>query len=323
MMPQSGGGKGRVSEQPAISGEKERRERASPLQRELARQIAEKIRDEGWGPGTRLSEQGLAAMLGVSRSPVRAALELLAEHGLVGPVSKRGFGVLRRPEGQDVAGLIPRSEGEEVYAAIMADRARGLLPQEVSEAELIPRYGVSRGLVRKVLMRFAAEGLAQRQRGHGWRFVDSLENEEAVAESYRFRLIVECAALRQPGYRVDHERFQQLRRWHEGILKRQGGAVSSEEWFRVNAAFHEALAAGAGNRFLLQAVRQQNSLRKMQEYAVFDSLPPARLEQSCREHLAILDALEKGDRDWAAALMRRHLSQAGGLTPEAPGDRRD
>ncbi|KGM29999.1 GntR family transcriptional regulator, partial [Inquilinus limosus] len=178
----------------------------------------------------------------------------------------RGFVLLRRPEGDEIARLIPRSEGEAVYAAIMTDRANGRLPQEVSEAELIPRYGAPRGVVRKVLMRFAAEGLVQRQRGHGWRFVDSLETDEAVNESYQFRMVVECAALRQPGFRVDRDRVQQLRRAHEDILARAPGGIGTDEWFRVNTAFHEMLAASSGNRFFLQAVRQQNALRRMQEY---------------------------------------------------------
>jgi DNA-binding GntR family transcriptional regulator len=292
--------------------------RSSPLQRELARQIMEKIRDEGWSPGARLSEQGLAQALGVSRSPVRAALELLTEHGLVGPLPKRGFGLLRCPDGVDVVKLIPKSESEEVYAAIMADRANGRLPQEVSEAELIPRYGVSRGVVRKVLMRCAAEGLAQRLRGHGWRFVDTLESHEAITESYEFRIVVECAALLSPAFRVDPDRFRQLRRSHEEILARTTRSIGSEAWFRVNAAFHETLSACSGNRFFLQAIRQQNSLRRLQEYAAFQRLPRERVEQSCREHLAILDALEAGDAEWAEAMMRRHLRQAAAVPSPSP-----
>jgi DNA-binding GntR family transcriptional regulator len=230
--------------------------RASPLQLELARQIVERMRDEGWVPGTRMSEQALARTLGVSRSPIRGALDLLVAQGVLEAASGRGFVLLRRPEGDEIARLIPRSEGEEVYAAIMTDRANGRLPQEVSEAELIPRYGAPRGVVRKVLMRFAAEGLVQRQRGHGWRFVDSLETDEAVNESYQFRMVVECAALRQPGFRVDRDR--------------------------------------------------------MQEYADFVQLPDGRVEQSCREHMAILDALDAGEVEWAAALLHRHLALAAG-----------
>ncbi|HEY9346183.1 MAG TPA: winged helix-turn-helix domain-containing protein, partial [Inquilinus sp.] len=71
-------------------------ERASPLQLELARQIVERMRDEGWGPGMRMSEQALARTLGVSRSPIRGALDLLVAQGILEASSGRGFVVLRR-----------------------------------------------------------------------------------------------------------------------------------------------------------------------------------------------------------------------------------
>ncbi|WP_152613418.1 GntR family transcriptional regulator, partial [Inquilinus limosus] len=57
--------------------------RASPLQLELARQIVERMRDEGWAPGMRVSEQALARALGVSRSPIRGALDLLVARGVL------------------------------------------------------------------------------------------------------------------------------------------------------------------------------------------------------------------------------------------------
>jgi len=166
-------------------------------------------------------------------------------------------------------------------------------------------------VVRKLLMRFAAEGLAQRLPGHGWRFVDSLVGDDAYHESYEFRAIVECAALRTPEFRADPEQLGQIRRAHERILKdSRDRMIEGAEWFRVNASFHETLAAWSGNRFLTDAVHQQNNLRRMQESASFRELPAERVEQSCREHMAILDAIEAGEMEWAEALLRQHLRQA-------------
>ncbi|MEJ8574176.1 GntR family transcriptional regulator [Microbaculum marinum] len=283
---------------------------ASPLQRDLARRILEKMRDEGWTVGTRVSEQDLARAFGVSRSPIRAALDLLAAQGIVAALEKRGLGLARDVASLDIGALVPSSPQETLYETMMRDRATGQIPQEISEAELMPRYGVSRGVIRKLLMRFAAEGLAQRMAGHGWRFVDSLDDDEAYRESYEFRLIVECAALRSPRFVVDREKIEPIRRAHQRILADDRVAVSGEEWFRVNAAFHETLAMCSRNRFLLQTVRHQNSLRRMREHSVFSELPRERIEQSCREHLAIIDALEAEDFDWAESLLRHHLRLA-------------
>lgn len=282
----------------------------STLQLELARRIIDRIRDAGLAVGTRVSAPELARAFGVSRSPVTGALDLLVERGVLQPMETRGLSVARDVSTLDIAEILPSSPIEELYRRMLRERAQGALPQEVSEAELIPRYGVSRGIVRKLLMRFAAEGLAQRLPGHGWRFVDTLVGEEAHRESYEFRAIVECSALRTPHFKVDREIAAQIRRSHERILGDPASRSGSDEWFRVNAFFHENLAGFSGNRFLTDAIRHQNNLRRMQESAAFFELPAERIEQSCREHLAILDAVESGNLDWAEALLRQHLKQA-------------
>ncbi len=290
---------------------------ATSLQTELARQILDLAKDEGWAAGTRIPEQALAERLGVSRTPVGKALKFLAGHGILVPVAPRGY-ALAKPVDRAVrqAVPLPPSEIESLFARIMLDRARGELAQEVSESELSERYGAPRGTVRKVLLRFARDGLAERLRGHGWRFADTLDDEAAVDESYVFRLATECAALRAPGYRVDRARLEALRRAHLDLLARAGEAITREEWFDVNAAFHEAVAAWSHNRFFLQAVRTQNSLRRMQEYSTFEELGAERIRTSCEEHLAVLDSLDKGDLEFAEALLRRHIARAASYSRE-------
>jgi DNA-binding GntR family transcriptional regulator len=287
----------------------------SPLQIDLARQILDEARREGWKLGDRIPEQRLARRFGVSRSPVRGALLLLAERGLMRLEPGRGF--ILEADPSDMAGdddLVPPSTAEQLHGTLLSDRALGRLPAEVSETELTERYGVSRGVVRRVFMRLAAEGLAERQRGHGWRFADSLDTPEAIAESYQFRLGVECVALRAPTFRAEPERLAQLRDAHRTVLDRPLAGMTRQTWFALNASFHETLAGWSHNRFFVQAVRQQNNLRRMKELAVFTSLDPDRVRQSCDEHLAILAAIEDGELGFAEALLRRHLELAGRLS---------
>lgn len=288
-------------------------ESASPLQIDLARRILERIRDSGWTIGTRISVPDLARAFGVSRSPVSAALELLVARGILMGFETRGLQLALDVAELDLEAILPSSPLEDLYRRMMKERALGQLPQDVSEAELMPRYQVSRGVIRKLLLRFAADGLAQRLPGHGWRFAESLVGDDAQRESYEFRIAVECAALRSLTFRVDPRQLAPVRRAHERILSTilDGKPLTGgDEWFRVNASFHEGLAACSGNRFLADAVRQQNNLRRLQESAGFEQLPTERFEQSCREHLAILDAVEAGEIEWAEALLRQHLRQA-------------
>lgn len=286
-------------------------EALTPLQIDLARRILEFIRDNGWKPGTRISVPDLARRFGVSRSPVTVALQILSRQGVVGPVPApgRGLQVTADAEDVDIEAVAPDSPLEETYRLMIRDRARGTLPQDVSEAELIARYGIARGLVRKLLLRFSTEGLAHRQPGHGWRFSDSLDDETALSDSYEFRMAVECAALRGRNFALDDRQLEGLRHMHTRILS-AGVVPDAEEWLRVNNAFHEGLAVFSRNRFFIEAVRQQNNLRRMQESAIYSELSFERIAQSCREHLQILDALAVGEREWAEALLRQHLRRA-------------
>jgi DNA-binding GntR family transcriptional regulator len=285
---------------------------ASDLHLDLARKVLGQLKRQGAKPGMRLSVPELAAGFGVSRTPMTGALGVLRQAGVLRPARPRGLELACDPGEVQIDRLLPASSLESLYARLMHDRATGRLPQEVSEAELIPRYATTRGAIRKVLMRFSTEGLAQRLAGHGWRFSDSLDDDQAYRESYEIRMIVECGALLSPRFAADPERLQSLVTAHNRILEmlRSEGGVEAELWFQVNAEFHETLAGFSRNRFAVEIVRQQNNLRRMQEAAAYTVLTPERALQSCTEHLAILDAVAADDREWAAALLRRHLSAA-------------
>jgi DNA-binding GntR family transcriptional regulator len=287
------------------------RQPGSNLQLDIARQIASLAQSEGWPVGTRVSDFKLAKTLRVSRSPIRAALAVLAERGMFDHSPGQGF-VLVRPTASDDAidDVALVSEIESLQRSIMSDRGSGALGDEVSETELTERYGASRGTVRKVLLRLAADGLARRLQGHGWAFSENLTSEDVIAESYQFRLIVECGALRAATFAVREEELRSLRAVQEGILTAPAGGVTRDYWFRVNARFHETLVSWSGNRFLAEAVRQQNNLRRMTEYADFDKLSGEHIHAASSEHIAILDALAEGDVEFAEALLRRHIERA-------------
>lgn len=284
----------------------------SNLQADLARQILAIAVEEQWSVGQRVSDFTLAKQLGVSRSPIRAALALLAGQGLLLHVPGKGYELARAPAGsEEIDNITPPSQVETLYRKLMADRASGALADEVSEAELTVRYDVTNGTLRKALLRFAAEGLIHRLRGHGWAFTESLVTDEVVTESYQFRLVVECGALRQPNFKIDQHEFLNIRAAQEAILQQPAGAVRRDQWFRINAQFHETLTSWSHNRFLVQAVRQQNNLRRMTEYADFERLSGTRIHDACIEHIAILDTLRSGDLEFAEALLRRHIERAG------------
>jgi DNA-binding GntR family transcriptional regulator len=262
---------------------------ASALQIDIARRVLEMIRSGQVKAGDHLTEESLAKTYGVSRTPVRQALRLLQERGVVELRANAGTFVSGATEGCEVwdAGVTlasPDEEGEDgLYKRILADRASHQLPQSLSESALAGRYGAQRGALRRALLRLTQEGLIERRRGHGWTFTPALDTAEAMAESYRFRMILECAGLREPLFAPDPEELLRARQ--------------------------EQMARFSHNRFIEQAVRQQNQLRRLEEFASFVNRPVNPID-SCREHIDIIDSLLAGDIDWAASLLYRHLSVA-------------
>ena len=103
-----------------------------------------------------------------------------------------------------------------------------------------------------------------------------------------------------------------MRRQHSAFLTRPWEDSLSVAFFETNAAFHEGLALASGNRFFVDAIRRLNRLRRLANYDW--AYGPKRVEISCLEHLGILAALEAGDREGAAELMRKHLELASTVT---------
>ncbi len=276
----------------------------------LAARVLELVSRWDLPVGHRLTEQALADELDVSRSPVRKALQFLEQVGAVESIRNRGFFVTK-----DSAELrrmhVPQDDesDEATYMRIADDRLSGLLSDEVSEADLMDRYGLTRPQVQRVLNRMAREQMAERKPGRGWTFRPILNTVDSHRESYRFRMIIEPAAILEPTFRIDPALFDRVRKEQEQLLDGGIERWTAAERFRAGSEFHEALVACSNNRFLIDALRTVNQSRRLIEYhsqtgSVQDR---ARMRRQCEEHLELLDMLEAGDRLEASHRLRQHL----------------
>ncbi|MEW6339504.1 MAG: GntR family transcriptional regulator [Paraburkholderia sp.] len=285
----------------------------SPLQVDLARRISQRIVNGELQPGQHLSENALADEFQVSRTPVRKALQLIAGHGLADFRAQEGVFVTQTPP-QSVPRFGDNITSDELCRQMLDDYAHERLPIAWTEKDLLERYGASRSVLTKALVQLASDSLIEKRKGHGWRFLPSMNTPDAMSESYRFRMIIECGAIREPGFRVDPVQLARLREAHQRLIDHPNEPLGAAELFALNAEFHEMIARFSGNRFILQAVQQQNQMRRLDEHVAHLRGPWHVV--SCTEHLQIIDALEKGDFDWAAALMQRHLTQARTRSPQ-------
>lgn len=275
----------------------------------LAMQIVSMIRRENLACGHRLTELSLADELKVSRSPVRKALQYLELQGVVASVPRKGFQLIRSASELGALELVAaESSDEDLYLKIANDRIRGELGEEVAESELMDVYKSARLQIQRVLHRMARENMVDRKPGRGWVFRPLLTDSDSHRESYRFRMIIEPAAILEPGYKPDLTELEKCRREQQELL--QGGIerCTPSELFRTGVHFHETIVAGANNRFLLDSLRRLNQMRRVLEYGT--RLDRSRLHQQCQEHLMLIDLLVKGERMEASNFLRQHLNGA-------------
>lgn len=286
----------------------DRNKSVKPLILQLANRIVEHVRLQALPEGRHLAEQALADAFNVSRSPVREALMLLERERLVTFRPNRGFFLaLPAAEIRDLSLSTPVFAEEEKYFQIAEDRIQGKLQGHVSEAEMMSRYGISRVKLMKILVRMSQEGWVERRPGHGWNFLPILDSVEALDQGYRFRLLVEPAALLEPTYRVDSVLFAGLRKEQEALDRKPIDEKLSFDMFETGARFHERIVSCSGNRFFLEAVRHVNRLRRLIEYKV--EVTENRVLRY-REHMEILTLLEENRVTDASDLLREHLLKA-------------
>jgi DNA-binding GntR family transcriptional regulator len=293
--------------------------RVSPsrLQIHTAKQIIQLIREDELEPGFHFREEALAERLGVSRTSIRAGLRILHEKGLLTARQNRGFTLAASPNGLDVTIELPTSADETLYMAIAQDRLAGRLPQSATETELMRRYDCGRHLVLAALAALSEEGLVRRGRGREWQFREILNSPQARKQSYELRLMVEPAALLLPGFSADRSEISDIRTRHLALIEDRR-SLSRREVFDIDAGFHEMLARFSRNDAVLEAIRQQNRLRRLMEY---ESYPDAaRVWAWSGEHVAVIDALLGGDRKLASDRLAQHLrnamSQANGMATQ-------
>jgi DNA-binding GntR family transcriptional regulator len=126
------------------------------LSRTVADWLADRIIAGEEPPGTRLTETKLAGLAGVSRSPVREALRLLAGEGLVEIVPRIGAQVAR----------VGSEDVTQLYACrmLLEPTAAGLSAAAVSDAGLdeldLLRSAMERAVATRDPRRFLAENIA-------------------------------------------------------------------------------------------------------------------------------------------------------------------
>ncbi|BEP64412.1 GntR family transcriptional regulator (plasmid) [Variovorax sp. V213] len=289
------------------------------LANQLASDIQRYIAANNLPVGTRLPERGLAEHFRVSRSPVREALKRLAAQSVIESHSDGGFVVADAAAASPAAELpsAANDDAESTYLRIAEDRLAGALPDRITESELIRRYGPTRNQLTSILRRMVHEGWIERLPGHGWAFLPTLSSSAAYNQSYRFRLLLEPAALLESSYRLDEAALRACKQEQEALVAGGVRTASPAQLFDANTHLHETIAGFSGNLFIVDSLRRLNRVRRLMEYR--KAVDRDQAERRCREHLTLIDLLLTGQREAAADFMRLHLRDAAREKASATG----
>jgi DNA-binding GntR family transcriptional regulator len=210
----------------------------------------------------------------------------------------------RRPAPPPAGDEGPVSEArlhEAISRALLAGKLQPGTP--LRERYLAEQFGVTRGTVRKVLLRLGHEGKLEMHPNRG-AFVPqpSVQDMERI---YGARKAVEAGVVALLASSIDDAGLKRLR----AHVKQERAAARSgarEESVRLAGGFHGALVELLGNPELA-AIVQKLTARTQMFVALFE---PAR-DSGCApdEHEAILAAFEQRDPGAAVEAMLQHLSQ--------------
>lgn len=282
---------------------------SSELSRRISRRLAEDIAMGSISCGDHIAAQQLADRYGVSRTPVREALEALEKRGLLVRRVNRGYFVPDELPSRLTDVLESQTaEIADDYQRLADDWLINELPAQVTEHFLRERYGWTKAKVGELLARAAREGWAERKEGYGWRFLPVAKTPEAFEAVYRFRMAIEPTAMLEPSFALDRSVLNEQRRIQEGMLEMDFSSVPAEALLENGALFHEEIIKLSGNPFFHMALQRANQMRRLMEYRA--EINVDRLVEQCTEHLEILSLLERGDVVDASYRMRQHLSGA-------------
>ncbi|CAB3818653.1 hypothetical protein LMG26684_00464 [Achromobacter mucicolens] len=272
--------------------------------------ILDLIREDRLLEGAHLRAQQIADRLRLSRSPVNDALGILAQHGVVARKPNRGYFLLRDFDatGDAPADITPPSADDivtQTYFALADELLRGELPMQCSEALLRTRYALTQAQTQALLARISQEGWAQRRPGYGWEFSSMMTTPDSLLQSYRLRLALEPAALREPGFHIDKSVLARCRAAELHLLEGGIATDTADQLHDRGVRFHESLVEASGNPFFIDTIRRVNRVRRLLSYRSMQDR--SRYKQHCDQHLAILDLLERERNDEAADALAAHL----------------
>jgi GntR family transcriptional regulator, transcriptional repressor for pyruvate dehydrogenase complex len=208
---------------------------------------------------------------------------------------------------------------DEIRTALLEGRLKpgDRLPPE---RELCRQLGVSRTSLREAMKVLAGNGLVTSRQGGGTFIADGdphwlaeglartvLLDQTALGDLFELRRTLETEAASWAATRATPEQLAALATLlHACAARAEAGTLATGDYMDYDQRFHALVAGASGNALLVRLMSQLiDVLRLSRDRSL---RVPGRADQSVREHLAILAALEQRDPAAARQRMLDHIT---------------
>ena len=201
--------------------------------------------------------------------------------------------------GETLAAALHRRLEAEISAGRIEPGAR------LDEQEVAERFGCSRTPVREAFRLLASDRLVE-LRGRQGAAVRSLSIQSMI-EMFQVMGELEGLCARLAARRITPAQLDGLRAIHARL--EAAGDADVDRFYDINTEFHEAIYEASANAFLAEETRRLRN--RVAAYRRRVTRMPTRVEDTLREHQAVLDAIAARDPEGAHRAMRAHLTLLG------------
>ncbi len=208
-----------------------------------------------------------------------------------------------------------RRLADEVYEQLMSAILSGEIGPDdrLVQEKLAAEMEISRTPVREALMRLEQEGVLTTSPRGG--FVLYRISEGEIRELYQARAAVESQAARILASQNDGFKNSELR----ATIEREENisATSVEAYFNANRIIHRRFVELVENRYLLEMF--DNIWNRGIAFQLFAAIEKIDLSNSLGDHMALVDAIETGDKTAALDVFIEHIQNGFDLQMSALG----
>lgn len=301
-------------------------ESSGPRKIRLYEQLHERLRTEilaGAVPeGVVLTEAALVDLVGSSRAPVRQALQMLFESGLIARLEGRGFIVgsagtpPKRIKLGDYLGKLFDDDGDRpmfAWQSLYEDVERIVVHRSffgryrINENELARYFSVGRAVARDVLLRLETLGIIEKDDSFRWSIVPL--DSQRIRDLYEVREQIEPVALASAldGLSRDHVDTM-LVRLSQALADYPN--VSASAMYELELDLHLRSLQACPNKEFLNILKRTHCILTLSKHVVGSRIKRPESEPFLGEHIGVFEMVQKRDEQGLRKAMRDHISNS-------------